>query len=83
MVDDGSKDRTSQVALQYSLEYVTDMIRVLTLEKNRGKGGAICMGVMKSRGKLILFADADGATKFSDFEKLENAVLSSNKSLEV
>lgn len=26
---------------------------------------------MSSRGKLILMADADGATKFADIEKLE------------
>lgn len=31
----------------------------------------ICQGVMSSRGALILFADADGATKFSDLVKLE------------
>lgn len=30
-----------QVALGYSKEYGSDKVRVLTLEKNRGKGGAI------------------------------------------
>jgi len=29
-------------------------------------------GVMSARGRLILFADADGATKFSDLSKLES-----------
>jgi hypothetical protein len=39
---------------------------------------------MKSRGKMILFADADGASKFSDFERLENSLLkNASKSLEV
>lgn len=38
---------------------------------------------MKSRGKLILFADADGATKFSDFEKLENVAKKNSTSFEV
>lgn len=38
---------------------------------------------MKSRGKLILFADADAATRFSDFERLEQAVLKNSSSLEV
>ena len=28
-------------------------------------------GTLSSRGKLILMADADGATKFSDIEKVE------------
>ena len=27
--------------------------------------------MLRSRGKLLLFADADGATKFPDIEKLE------------
>lgn len=65
------------MALEYSRKYTTDVCRVLTLEKNRGKGGAVRMGVMKSRGKLILFADADDAARFSDFENLENAINSS------
>lgn len=41
------------------------------MHKNIGKGGAVRIGVLCARGQLILFADADGATKFSDFEKLE------------
>lgn len=32
------------------------------------------MGTMSSRGRLILMADADGATKFADFEKVEAAL---------
>ncbi len=28
-------------------------------------------GTMSSRGKMILMADADGATKFSDIDKVE------------
>ena len=29
---------------------------------------------MSCRGRLILMADADGATKFADFEKVEAAL---------
>jgi len=71
IVDDGSDDTTSEVALDYVKKYGTNKIRVLTLEKNRGKGGAVRLGMLSSRGQLLLFADADGATKFSDFDKLE------------
>nr|XP_015823815.2 dolichyl-phosphate beta-glucosyltransferase isoform X1 [Nothobranchius furzeri] len=71
VVDDGSRDKTTEVALRYTRKYSADKVRVLTLVKNRGKGGAVRMGTMSSRGKLILMADADGATKFSDIEKLE------------
>jgi len=82
IVDDGSRDNTSKVGLEYSKKYGTDTIRVLTQTYNRGKGGAVRMGVMKSRGKLILFADADGASKFSDYEKLENTILKNTSSLD-
>lgn len=32
-----------KVALEYSKKYSTDVVRVLKLDKNRGKGGAIRM----------------------------------------
>jgi len=76
IVDDGSKDKTSQVALQYSKQYSTDKIRVLTLQKNRGKGGAVKRGMMVARGKYLLMADADGATKFADIERVEKSIKS-------
>lgn len=71
VVDDGSKDKTTEVALRYTRKYGADKVRVLTLVRNRGKGGAVRMGTMSSRGKVILMADADGATKFADLEKVE------------
>uniref|UniRef100_A0A3B3C1M1 Dolichyl-phosphate beta-glucosyltransferase n=1 Tax=Oryzias melastigma TaxID=30732 RepID=A0A3B3C1M1_ORYME len=71
VVDDGSKDKTTEIALEYTKKYSADKVRVLTLVKNRGKGGAVLMGTLSSRGRLILMADADGATKFSDIEKVE------------
>ncbi|XP_008331075.1 dolichyl-phosphate beta-glucosyltransferase [Cynoglossus semilaevis] len=71
VVDDGSKDKTTEVALRYTRKYGADKVRVLTLVQNRGKGGAVRMGTLSSRGRNILMADADGATKFSDLDKVE------------
>jgi len=71
IVDDGSKDTTSEVALGYVDKYGSEKVRVLTLAKNRGKGGAVRMGMLKARGENLLFADADGATTFEDLVKLE------------
>ncbi|GBM46024.1 Dolichyl-phosphate beta-glucosyltransferase [Araneus ventricosus] len=71
IVDDGSSDSTTKVALDYVNKYGSEKVRVLTLLKNRGKGGAVRLGMLSARGKLLLFADADGATKFPDVEKLE------------
>jgi cellulose synthase/poly-beta-1,6-N-acetylglucosamine synthase-like glycosyltransferase len=41
VVDDGSRDKTSQVALEFSRKHGSDVIRVMTLTKNVGKGGAV------------------------------------------
>ncbi|VDL87722.1 unnamed protein product [Nippostrongylus brasiliensis] len=73
VVDDGSVDRTADIAAEYGRK--TDgAVKVLKLERNLGKGGAVRNGVLHCSGKLVLFADADGATKFSDVEKLEKAL---------
>lgn len=79
VVDDGSKDKTTQTAQSYCNKYGSDKIRVLTLAKNRGKGGAIRLGMFSARGRYLLFADADGASKFSDFTKLENEMKNMKK----
>ena len=41
IVDDGSGDRTTEVALAYSVKYGHDSVRVLRAHHNRGKGGAV------------------------------------------
>jgi len=74
IVDDGSKDGTTKVGLSYVEKYGSDKVRVLKLFKNRGKGGAVRMGMLKSRGENLLFADADGATTFEDLVKLEERI---------
>ncbi|KAK7578046.1 hypothetical protein V9T40_010251 [Parthenolecanium corni] len=76
IVNDGSKDGTAKVAAKYTKSYGSDKVRVLNLIRNRGKGGAVRLGVLSARGSVILFADADGATKFSDIVKLENELRS-------
>lgn len=45
-------------------------IRVISLAENRGKGGAVTHGMRHARGQYIVFADADGASRFSDLGKL-------------
>ncbi|XP_063150641.1 dolichyl-phosphate beta-glucosyltransferase isoform X3 [Candoia aspera] len=74
VVDDGSRDQTKKVALSYVKKYGSDKVRVLARVRNRGKGAAVRMGVFSSRGKRILMADADGATKFKDIEKVEKGL---------
>ncbi|XP_017068501.2 dolichyl-phosphate beta-glucosyltransferase [Drosophila eugracilis] len=74
VVSDGSQDATVSVALSYSKKHGAEKVRVLELIENRGKGGAVRMGILSARGRNLLFADADGATKFADYDKLEVAL---------
>lgn len=48
-------------------------VRVLRLVKNYGKGFAVRVGVLTARGRMLLMADADGATSIRDLERLEQA----------
>ena len=73
-MDDGSSDATSEVAFEYVKRHGVDAVRLLTLRSNKGKGYAVKAGIMCSRGKLVLFMDADGATAIEEVEKLERAL---------
>ncbi|KAG9313133.1 glycosyltransferase family 2 protein [Chiua virens] len=70
IVDDGSKDGTSALALVLAAQHPMTDIRVVTLEKNLGKGGAVRHGMLHARGHRLLMVDADGASRFADLEVL-------------
>ncbi|XP_004530322.1 dolichyl-phosphate beta-glucosyltransferase [Ceratitis capitata] len=79
LVSDGSSDGTVSLGLKYSKRYTVNKFRVLELLDNRGKGGAVRLGMLSARGRYLLFADADGATRFSDYDKLEQSIKSITK----
>lgn len=72
IVDDASHDGTGEFALSEAsrLLLAPHVLKVVTLVENRGKGGAVTHGILHSGGRYMLFADADGATQFSDVSKL-------------
>ena len=74
IVDDGSKDDTAALALTLAAQNPTADIRVVQLEKNLGKGGAVRHGMLHARGHRLLMVDADGASRFADLEALWNAM---------
>ena len=67
VVDDGSRDGTSQVieARRYA------SVRIIRREVNGGKGTAVRTGMLSARGAYRLFADADGATPIEELKRLE------------
>lgn len=70
VVDDGSNDGTSSTALKLAAIYPKYDIKVVTLEKNIGKGGAVRHGMLYGGGERLLMADADGASRMEDLELL-------------
>ena len=58
VVDDGSTDKTAKLVKGIDMKRV----KLIQLEKNKGKGAAIRKGVMQAKGELILFTDADQST---------------------
>jgi len=74
IVDDGSADSTSATAIAYAQAHRKSDIRVVTLLKNRGKGGAVKNGMLHARGRRLLMVDADGASQFEDVDLLWKAM---------
>lgn len=72
VVDDGSRDRTSD--LTHHLGAEMREVRLIRLAANAGKGYAVRTGVVNARGRLVMFMDADGATPIAEFERLETAI---------
>ncbi len=68
VVDDGSRDGTASVVDK--IERIRKQVRLIRLPANQGKGYAVKCGALNARGARILFADADGATPFSELSRL-------------
>jgi dolichyl-phosphate beta-glucosyltransferase len=63
VVNDGSQDGTAQVARDLG-------VRLIDLQPNRGKGGAVKAGMLAAQGRYVLFTDADQSTPISEVDKL-------------
>jgi len=68
VVNDGSRDSTAQVTRDLSKEF--PMLRLIDLNPNRGKGGAVKAGMLDAQGEYVLFTDADQSTPITEVEKL-------------
>ena len=64
VVNDGSRDGTAAVARSFP------GVRLIDLNPNRGKGGAVKAGMLAAQGQVVLFTDADQSTPISEVDKL-------------
>jgi len=65
VVDDGSKDNTSEVA--ESVKIPPQVIRrVIRYQKHHGKGYAVRRGIMESKGEYVMFADSGCCVPYED-----------------
>lgn len=67
VVDDGSSDRTAEIAEAFLVGRVG---RVLRLPANRGKGGALRVGMTAARGRWVLMTDADLSTPLATLDRM-------------
>lgn len=72
VVDDGSEDDTATLVETTARHW--PQLQLLTLKPNRGKGAAVQAGMLRARGALRLFSDADLSTPLSEMDKLEQAI---------
>jgi glycosyltransferase involved in cell wall biosynthesis len=72
VVDDGSTDRTAEVA--ESFRGKLPQLRVLANGTNRGKGYSVRHGSLEASGRIVLFTDADLSSPIEEAEKLVAAL---------
>lgn len=70
VVDDGSQDRTAEVARHAFAHAGRVEARVIRYEQNRGKGYAVRIGLLAARAPVALFSDADLSTPISETPKV-------------
>jgi len=68
VVDDGSKDRTGEIADELAAE--NPHVKALHHPKNRGYGGALTTGFTNATGDYLMFMDSDRQFDIQDLENL-------------
>ena len=70
IADDGSTDTTVELVQELGLANLD----LLIADQNGGKGSAVRRGMLRARGEIILFADADQSTPIEQFRDLEQKI---------
>lgn len=67
VIDDGSTDDTVEKVQEIAHRF--PQLRLITNEKNKGKGGVVRQGMLEAVGEQRLFMDADHSTAITEFDK--------------
>lgn len=68
VIDDGSYDNTLNICKSYLEKFPQFYIN--NISNNHGKGYAVRVGMLASKGEFVLFSDADLSTPIEEVEKL-------------
>jgi dolichyl-phosphate beta-glucosyltransferase len=68
VVNDGSKDRTSDVVQSFVAK--SPILHLVENPGNRGKGYSVRSGMLQARGRIVLFSDADLSSPIEESLKL-------------
>jgi dolichyl-phosphate beta-glucosyltransferase len=68
IVIDGSQDNTLGVVNNLQKQYST--IRIIANQINQGKGAVVKQGILASKGKYVLFMDADNSTHIEELDAI-------------
>jgi glycosyltransferase involved in cell wall biosynthesis len=72
VVNDGSHDNTADIVRSFSAN--DPALRLLENPGNRGKGFSVRNGMLNSRGRIVLFSDADLSSPIEEAPKLFQAL---------
>jgi dolichyl-phosphate beta-glucosyltransferase len=72
VVNDGSQDDTEEIARQFANK--DPIVRVVNNPGNRGKGYSVRNGMLHTRGRIVLFSDADLSSPIEEAAKLIAAI---------
>jgi dolichyl-phosphate beta-glucosyltransferase len=72
VVNDGSADDTAEIVRECARQH--PVVRLLENPGNRGKGYSVRNGMLRARGDILLFSDADLSSPIEEADKLFAAI---------